>query len=288
MSVRTRHVEGGGGARIFLRDSGPQDAPPILLVHGWAQHHCAWAAQEPLAGAFRLVAIDLRGHGASDAPEGDAPYADGRMWADDLAAVIAALGLDRPVLVGWSYGSRAIACYLRHHGDAAIAGVVLAGGILALGRAREDWMVGRASPGLDRDLYTDDQDRRLAATARFVAACTAKPLDRLTYGMLVGANMLVPARVRRALFAADEDLRPDYARLARPGLAIHGEADAVVAPATGRAAAAAMAQGHYLGYPAIGHAPFIEAPARFNADLAEFVRAARETRPDEERHDRPA
>jgi pimeloyl-ACP methyl ester carboxylesterase len=135
-------------------------------------------------------------------------------------------------------------------------------------------MVGASSPGLDRDLYTEDVPRRLAATARFVEACTAEPLDRSTYAELVGANMLCPAHVRRALFAADLDLRPAFAGLTRPGLVIHGLADAVVTAKTGETAADLMPRGRFLGYEGTGHAPFLEAPDRFAADLADFVTMA--------------
>ena len=139
--------------------------------------------------------------------------------------------------------------------------------------AREDLMVGAGSPGLDRDLYTGDQRRLLAATARFIDACTAEPLDRQTYGLMMGANMLVPPLVRRALFAADWDMRPTYAVLTCPGLVIHGTADTVVLPATGEAAAAVMPKGRFLPYEGIGHAAFLEAPDRFAADLSAFVNA---------------
>ena len=50
------------------------------------------------------MAYDLRGHGMSEAPLEPEHYADGRLWADDVAAIIQQLVLDRPVLVGWSYG----------------------------------------------------------------------------------------------------------------------------------------------------------------------------------------
>lgn len=261
------------GTRIATYAAGDPGNPALLLIHGWAQQSLCWA---PLIGRlkdrFHIVAMDLRGHGASDKPEDPAAYTDTSLWGDDVATVIAAHDLGRVTLVGWSYGSRVIAAYLATHGDDAIAGVALAGGILAIGAAREDWMAGPASPALDRDLYTADLTRALPATARFVAACTAAPLDRLTYGQMVGANMLCPAHVRRALFAADVDMRPAYAAMSCPGLVIHGTADTVVAPATGKAAAEIMPKGRFLPYEGIGHAPFLEAPDRFAADLAAFTR----------------
>lgn len=263
------------GTRIATYTAGDPANPAILLIHGWAQQSLCWGqVMDRLKDRFHLVAMDLRGHGASDKPMDPAAYTDTALWGDDVAAVIAHHGLSNVTLVGWSYGSRVIASYLATHGDAALAGVVLAGGILALGKARDDWMMGASSPGLDRDLYTSDLSRLIPATARFVDACTARPLDRQTYGQLVAANMLAPPLVRRALFAADWDMRPTYAAMTCPGLVIHGEADRVVSPATGAAAAKAMPKGRFLPYPGIGHAPFLEDPDRFATDLADFVTAA--------------
>jgi len=274
--MTTRFTDSSDGTRIAYVTAGDPGLPPILLIHGWAQQVFCWQpVMDRLQDRFHLVAMDLRGHGASAKPESPAAYTDTALWGDDVAAVIAAANLKRPTLVGWSYGSRVIAAHIATRGDAHLAGVVLAGGILAIGAAREDWMVGPASPGLDRDLYTEDVPRRLAATARFVDACTARPLDRATYGALVGANMLCPAHVRRALFAADLDFRPVYAAMSCPGLVIHGAADTVVTPLTGERAAALMPRGRHIAYEGIGHAPFLEDPDRFADDLAGFVDTCR-------------
>ena len=55
------------------------------------------------ADTFRLIALDLRGHGLSNKPhEG---YNDSRLWADDVHATIHELNLDHPILCGWSYGA---------------------------------------------------------------------------------------------------------------------------------------------------------------------------------------
>lgn len=274
--MKTDFTTSSDGTRIAYVTAGDPDLPSIVLIHGWAQQFICWQpVLDRLAERFHIVALDLRGHGGSDKPDRTEAYTDTALWGDDVAAVIAAVGALHPVLVGWSYGSRVIAAYLDTHGADAIGGVVLAGGILAIGAAREDWMVGAASPGLDRDLYTDDAGRRIAATARFVAACTVHPLERVTYAELVGANMLCPAHVRRALFGATVDFRPVYAAMTCPGLVIHGAADAVVTPATGEAAAALMPDGRFVTYENVGHAPFLEDADRFAEDLARFVEACR-------------
>jgi pimeloyl-ACP methyl ester carboxylesterase len=105
--TRTIHtVQGGGGLRLHVREWGKADGPPILFIHGLSQSHLCWAKQyqSSLAEEFRLVAYDLRGHGMSEAPLEPEHYSDGALWADDVAAIIDQLRLDRPVVVGWSYG----------------------------------------------------------------------------------------------------------------------------------------------------------------------------------------
>ena len=137
--MQTHTVEGGGGLKLHLREWGRPDAPAILFLHGWSQHHLCWSRQfdNPLANDFRLVAMDLRGHGQSEAPTDVEAYTTGALWAADVRNVIDALGLGRPLLVGWSYGGFVIGDYLRVHGDAAIAGVNFVGAAIGAGK---DWI----------------------------------------------------------------------------------------------------------------------------------------------------
>ena len=74
-------LRGGSGVRLAVRTAGPLDAPPIVLVHGWAQSSTVFTAQlgSPLAERFRLIAVDLRGHGESEVPE--TGYDDPAQWA---------------------------------------------------------------------------------------------------------------------------------------------------------------------------------------------------------------
>ena len=101
-SMKTHSVKGGGGLGLHVREWGKADGPPIVFIHALSQNHLCWAKQyeSALAGEFRLVAYDLRGHGMSEAPLESEHYTDGKLWADDLAAIVDHLQLDRPVLVG--------------------------------------------------------------------------------------------------------------------------------------------------------------------------------------------
>jgi non-heme chloroperoxidase len=272
--MREHRIKGGGGVELFVSDQGDKDAPAFVLIHGWAQSHICWRKQAALAEDYRLVALDLRGHGASDKPEDATAYADNALWGEDIASVIKALDLKAPILVGWSYGSRVIASYLDTYGDDAIAGVVVAGGILTTGKVREDWMLGASSPGLNRDLYDTDDSLRAAATTEFVRACTLEPLDDDLTNALIKDNMRVTALVRRALFSASWDFRPVFQALKKPLLAIHGVEDEVVTPMCGITASELAQNGDLALYENTGHAPFLEQPERFNADLTEFATTA--------------
>jgi pimeloyl-ACP methyl ester carboxylesterase len=89
------------GVALFYEDTG-QGEPPVLLVHGWCCDHTYFAPQSAhFARDHRVVAVDLRGHGASDKPEQDYTMAG---FADDLAWLCGELGLVKPVVIGHSMG----------------------------------------------------------------------------------------------------------------------------------------------------------------------------------------
>jgi len=100
------------GVRLAAVDSGAGD-PPLLFVHGWCCDHRYFAPQlEHFARRHRVVALDLRGFGASDRPPGE--YAI-ETFADDAAWLCRELGLRRPVVVGHSLGGAvALALAARH------------------------------------------------------------------------------------------------------------------------------------------------------------------------------
>jgi pimeloyl-ACP methyl ester carboxylesterase len=123
MKIHT--VKGAAGVNLHVREFGNPTGIPILLVHGWSQSQWCWSKQyeSTLKDDARIVALDLRGHGMSDAPVQIDQYTDGDKWADDIVAVIDGLALDRPILVGWSYGGYIISDYVRRKGQ----GKILAG-----------------------------------------------------------------------------------------------------------------------------------------------------------------
>ncbi len=91
------------GIRMHVAEAGPEEGPPIVLLHGWPQHWWCWRGViGPLADAgFHVVVPDLRGSGWSEAPAGG--Y-DKEQFASDVLALLDVLGIERAVLVGHDWG----------------------------------------------------------------------------------------------------------------------------------------------------------------------------------------
>ena len=269
--IATHDVRGGGGLRLHVQEWGDPNGPPILFVHGWSQSQLCWSRQTAglLAQGFRLVTFDLRGHGMSEKPLDVEPYVDARHWADDLNAVIGQLELDRPVLVGWSYGGYVVTDYVAAYGDAAIAGIDLVGGAVLRTPSFE-----HIGPGLLEnagDACGPDLRTSIAAMVRFLRACTVRPLSAHDWSTALCWNMVVPTEVRGALFAREIDADAVLSRLSVPVLVTHGLADAIVLPSMAEHVIEVCGTARASWYEDVGHLPFLEDSDRFDRELAEFA-----------------
>ncbi len=269
---RLHTVEGGGGLPLLVAEGGRPDGPPIILLHGFSQCHLCWYRQFEgrLAGRFRLVTPDLRGHGGSAKPEDKAAYADGRLWADDLAAVIDARGLVSPVVVAWSYAGAMIGDYLRHRGTADLAGINFVGAVARLGPESVP-LLGPDLLGSTPGLLSPDPGKNVVAARRFVHGTTAAPMSPDDNDMAMAGTMMVPPAVRRRVIGRAEDYEDVLAKVDIPVLVTIGMSDVMVSPRMGEHIAAVTPGAQVSRYPATGHAPFLEARERFDRELEAFA-----------------
>ncbi|KAA0019400.1 alpha/beta fold hydrolase [Antrihabitans cavernicola] len=94
------------GVRIAYETYG--DGPPLLLVHGSALTHSIWRAfgyVKALRDSYRLILVDMRGHGRSDKPHDQAAYSRD-LIVTDLIAVLDAEAIDSAHYFGYSFGAR--------------------------------------------------------------------------------------------------------------------------------------------------------------------------------------
>ena len=275
-ATKTHTVSGGGGLQLHVREWGRASGPPIVFIHGWSQNHLCWAKQyeSALADEFRLVAYDLRGHGMSDAPLEPAHYTDATLWADDLAAILDALGLERPLLVGWSYGAFVICDYVRANGQDRIAAIQFVAGVTRLGEGAFGTLIGPGFLDHFAPATADDLPTNIWAMRSFVRTCTAQPLPPDELETALAWNMVVPARVRGALAAREIDEDDVLRALRVPLLVTQGRMDAVVLPAMADHILSVCPTAEASWYDEVGHAPHLEAPERFNRELARLVQSA--------------
>jgi non-heme chloroperoxidase len=221
-----------------------------------------------LADDYRLVALDLRGHGFSDRPrEG---YTDSRVWAADVNAAIQALGLDHPILCGWSYGPLVILDYIRHYREDGISGINLVGAITKLGRDEAMSVLTSEFLSLVPGLFATEVEESVRSLDSLLRLCFAQPSAEDLYLML-GYNVSVPPYVRQALFSRSFDNDDLLPKLRKPVLITHGADDAVVKPAAVDQHKAAIAHAQIQMMANAGHACFWDDAAAFNRRLRVFA-----------------
>lgn len=267
----SHRVVSADGTGLAVWEAGEPEGRPIVLLHGFSQSALCFAAQaaSPALARFRLVMPDLRGHGASDKPAAREAYFEIARWAEDVDAVIDGLGLDKPLLAGWSHGGRVVCQYLAACGDDKLSAVAFLASRLASDPATSK----PEAAALIAAMGDDDLAVSLQATIDFVQICTERPLPQDVLLRFVAFNMLTPPHVRRAMRGQPLTTEAAFARLTVPALIVHGAEDAVIAYEDSVWAHGELPGSTLQIYPGVGHAPFAEDPHRFNADLAAFMQA---------------
>ncbi len=271
----TGYLETQDGAKIYYEDHGK--GRPILLVHGWMWSSRVWRKNVPaLADEFRVVTIDLRGHGNSSKTLAGHSVAQ---YARDVRQVIEQLNLKDVVLVGWSLGGPVVLSYYRQYEkDSRLRALGLVD-TAPFPFSPADWN--------DHPLRNYNYDGMnatfiaLAADpAKFFAAFAArmfkeKPSDA-DAEWVIGEARKTPAWISRAIYS--DYLMSDLAS-ALPGVKIPVIVFAAspgasgTGMAKGEAVAAQLPRATFVPFDDAGHMLFYERPEKFNAALAAFIKA---------------
>ncbi|MFC9787358.1 alpha/beta fold hydrolase [Rhodococcus sp. NPDC127528] len=270
-----RETTSADGTSIVYRVDGEPGSRPLVLLHGWAQSLQCWGEEVlgALAARYRVIAVDLRGHGYSGAPA--TGYDDSTLWAADVAAVLGAEAIESgAVLLGWSYGGLVLCDYLAVRGAEAVDGIVLVGAITSIGRGEKGGRVGSAMRAAVPAAMSEDPREAIRALGSFGTALTGPPDGKgVASQALFGASLSTLPRVRAALFdraVGHDDL---LTALEVPALVLHGTADTVVDVSAGRHAAELIPKATASYWEGCDHGPFVEDPQRFVAEVTGFVDA---------------
>jgi pimeloyl-ACP methyl ester carboxylesterase len=266
------HVLVLDGPDLNIREYGPPGGErAVVLLHGYSASIEWWDAVAPaLAAGQRVIAIDLVGHGGSEAPSESQHYhADGQATAVHNA--LTALGVRHAVLVGHSMGGRVAATFAQRYPELVERVVVsdtpgsddlAAMPVLA---KMVCWPV--IGPALDRFRSADAITRSSLQTG-FDANY---PLPQFVYRSL---ERLTYAGVCDSKDSAGPPVADILAALGKPVLVVWGEADVLTptAPNVTRYSAAGLPPRIVAGS---GHSPMVEKPAEFLSAVTDFVTATR-------------
>jgi len=196
-----------GDVAIEFHAWGDRDATPVVLLHGLGDDHRLWdGVRARLRGRLRVVAYDLRGHGASDAPSDAAAYTM-PLFVEDLARVLDAAAIERALLVGFSLGGAIAAAFALAHPERTLGLALVNANAAARDPAEEATIV--AARGSATAVLPAERERRWAE--RLLArlpdgARRASAIGRAASIVKRAGDLAVPVW----LIASDRD--PGFAR----------------------------------------------------------------------------
>ena len=243
--------------------------PPLVLLHGAASDSRDWRRElDGLSDEFTVVAWDAPGCGHSFDPPGDYGL-DG--YADCLATFIDMLGLERPHVLGLSFGTGvALELFRRHRGlpRSLVLTSAYAGWLGSLGHevAEERRRWGLRAADQPRDEYVRELNKTLFASsvpAEIVQEMTEIAMDPHPAGLRAIANAF-----------ADADLRGTLPDIDVPTLLVHGALDQRSPVSVGEDLHARIPGSKFVVIPGVGHMVNLEAPKRFHDEVRSFLRAA--------------
>ena len=254
------------GLLLHYLEWGKAEAPPIVCVHGYTSSAQAFnALARHLQDRYRILALDVRGHGESTwSPAGAYRYAD---QASDLADFVGQLGLDKFVLVGTSMGGIIAMAYAAECGER-LRGLVIndIGPEAEAGTQRITQMVGSRP---DDFASLEDAMAYRRATSPITAARSLDDQRELALGVLRQRPdgrwvwKMDPAYIRQRVEHGPPvrpPLWPALSALSCPTLVVWGEESDVLSEAQVLRMVDALPRGELVRVPGIGHAPTLVEP----------------------------
>lgn len=271
MAVPTQeHVVSGDPAlRLVYCDLGA--GPAVVLLHGMFGDHLDWEpVLAPLARRFRVIGVDLPGFGDSSKP--DRAYT-GEHFAENLAGLLTALGLDRAALVGNSFGGEiALLTALRYPERVERLVLVSTGGFRRIPEAEQQEIrrryneatLAQLTPEMHRLMFAPIFVRHGEQWERYLARQDAKLQrpDLPAYARALARSI----ELAMSLYLLDR-----LPAIGCPTLLLWGSDDRVIPVELARQALPQLPRGELVLLPGCGHAPQLDCPEAFVRALEAFL-----------------
>ena len=256
-----------GERELFVREAGPADGPPLVLVHGWGfdgemNYH---RVIETLAEKYRVVVPDHRNHGKSDWIRGKYDVAD---LADELAGVLDALGVRRAAFVGYSLGGMVVQELARRYPGMVERMVLAATAAQPVQIARP---IARVGMWLARSIARISTQEIAAASSHLMMRAGA--LDARHHRWMRAALLRRdPTIFYEAGYAAWRfDSRAWVGKLKQPALVILTTQDQIVLPRAQRELASLMPEAEVVELAGAGHESILSRPEEYVDTIVRFV-----------------
>jgi len=256
------------GRRIYYDLNGAENAPVVCFTHSLASDSGMWAEQLPalLLAGFRVLRLDMRGHGGSEPVSGDFTMRD---LADDVAAALDFLAIKRVHLIGLSIGGMLGQALAIHHGHLLASAMLCDTSPQTPPGAREAWApridavkkANAVSPLADATMerwFTDAFKPRNAARWKQIHATIAGTTPQ---GYLGCAAAIL-----------NFDFVPNLPSVKLPTLVVCGADDQGTPPAGNRRIAELIPGGRYEEIANARHFPNVEHPDRFNRIMLDWIK----------------
>lgn len=257
------------GAHIhFLREGKQSHLPSLVLIPGWTLSATLWTEQLNRFSQDRLVvAVDPRSQAESSQSFTD-NTPEGR--ARDLHDLVAHLGIEQFVIVGWSQGAQDVAAYVTQYGTAQLAGIVFVDSPVSAGPEEITLHPDFSKAILSRlAVYASDPTQYCAG---LVHSIFAKPHPELDIQTLVAESEKTSSPVGTQMLIMDifgVDRRPALKKIDKPTLVIAAATSPLVQ--TQKEMAAAIPSVRFVTVEGAGHALFVDDPEQFDQALLELL-----------------
>jgi len=253
---------------LHFSDVGPRTAPAVVLLHSLATHSGLWAFQVPAWSVhFRVISIDLPGHGRSTVPAGHVSLAG---MAREVVAVLDHLHIAKAALVGLSLGGMVAQAVVLGHAHRVAAMVIAHAGARTDASVREIWeqriqqfeaggLAGLSHPTLERWF-----PRAFSERSPITMEWMARLIEETDPRGYVGAIRAIQ----------DLDHLDRLPGVAVPTLVIAGDADAAVPPAVASMVAQRIPDARLHLLEDTGHIGNVQQPILFTELVGQFLKAA--------------
>lgn len=259
------------GVKLYYGEAG--SGRPLLFLHGWAMSARVWHYQvEWFARKYRVVTLDLRGHGRSECGGGGCSLTS---LTRDIITFIEALRLEQLSLIGWSLAAL-LAIRVCQTQPSPVTSLVLVGGTPCF-VSRDGFPHGLPSSGVHKMLRRINVNfpRALEEFHHLLLSPEDEAgEERDTVWDLMTNERFLPRReTAHALLVclADEDVRGAVATITAPTLLMHGDEDRICPVGAARYMKQHLGAAELAIFPGAGHAPFLTRPGDFNRRLDSFL-----------------